>query len=118
MADIPEPKHLDERLFKRFEFILPWFAVFFAVLLLVSWPIRNFALVCWVCGSQAFFHDGVRVLAGKPTRFSTGVLAPTVPDIVTGIGAFFITFLCLKILTIVALRFYERHFTPRDDHAA
>ena len=118
MADISQPQHLDERLFKRTAFVLPWFGFLTVVLLFVSWPLRNFALVCWVYGSQAYFHDGVRVLPGKPTRFSTGAEAPTLPDLVTGFGAFAITFFGLTVLLIFALRFYERHFKQRDDHAA
>ena len=50
MADIPQPQHLDERLFERPVFILPWIGFLIVVLLFVSWPIRNFALVCWVYG--------------------------------------------------------------------
>ena len=101
-------KHLDERLFKRAEFILPWFAFLILVLLFVSWPIRNIALVCWVYGSQAYFHDGIRVLPGKPIKFSNGVEAPMLPDLVTGFGAFVITVFGLTILLIFLLRFYER----------
>ena len=101
-------KHLDERLFKRPEFILPWFAFLTLVLLFVSWPIRNIALVCWVYGSQAYFHDGIRVLPGKPIKFSNGVEAPMLPDLVTGFGAIVITVFGLTILLIFLLRFYER----------
>ena len=78
------------------------------VLLFVSWPIRNIALVCWVYGSQAYFHDGIRVLPGKPIKFSNGVKAPMLPDLVTGFGAIVITVFGLTILLIFLLRFYER----------
>lgn len=118
MAYISQPQHLDERLLKRPTFILPWLGFLTVVLLFVSWPLRNFALVCWVYGSQAYFHDGVRVLPGKPIRFSTGVEAPILPDLVTGFGAFIITVFGLTLLLIFGLRFYERHFSRRDDHVA
>ena len=104
-------------MFKRPAFILPWLGFLSVVLLFVTWPLRNFALVCWVYGSRAYFRDGVRVLPGKPIRFSTGVEAPTVPDFVTGFGAFIITVLGLTLLLVFALRVYERQFRRRDDHA-
>lgn len=104
----PHSKRLDERLFARSTFVLSWIAFLAAVVFFVSWPLRNIALVCWVYGSKAYFTDGVRVLPGKPVRFSTGVEAPALPDFVTGLGAFIITVLGLTILLIIVLRIYER----------
>jgi|SRR5579872_5168487 len=112
-----QPKHLDERLFDRLLFSLPWLAFMMLVLLFVSWPIRNIALVCWVYGSHAYFHDGIRVLPGKPVRFSNGAEAPTLPDLMTGFGAFVVTVFGLTTMLIFMLRIYERHFVRRDDHA-
>ena len=106
----PKSMHLDERLLKRTAFVLPWLVFLFVVLRFVSLPIRNCAVVCWVYGWQAYFHEGIRVVPGKPVRFSTGVEVPTVPDLITGFGAFFITIFGLTILLIFALRIYERRF--------
>jgi len=113
----PHSEHLDERLFKSFKFILPWIGFLMVILFFVSWPLRNIALVCWVYGSQGYFHDGIRVLPGKPVRFSSGADAPMLPDLITGFGAFIITVFGLTMLLIVILRVYERHFSRRD-HAA
>jgi hypothetical protein len=71
--------------------------------------------VCWVYGSHAYFHDGIYVLSGKPVRFSNGVEAPKLPDLVTGFGAFIATVFGLTMLLIFALRFYERYFARRND---
>ncbi len=103
-----KPKRLDERLFERTAFILPWFVFLVLVVRFVSWPIRNFVLVCWVYGSNAYFHDGIRVLSVKPIRFSNGVRVPTLPDLVTGFGALFITVIGLTALLALGLRFFER----------
>ena len=113
----PQAEQLDKML-RRPGFGFLWLALNGLVLFFLSWPLRNIALVCWVYGSRGYFHDGIRVLYGKPVRFSTGMLAPTLPDIVTGFGAFIITVSCVSALMIFVLRFYQRHFSRRDDHAA
>jgi hypothetical protein len=107
-----------ERLFRHTGFTIAWVAFLVVFLKFVSWPIRNIFLVCWVYGSQAYFHEGIRVLKGKPIRFSNGELAPTFPDLVTGFGAFFITVIGLTILLIFLVRFYERHFRKIGGHDA
>lgn len=111
-----EAKHeeLAAKLFKNLKFIVCWFGFLTVILLFISWPIRNFALVCWVYGSRAYFHEGIRVLPGKPIRFSNGVLAPTLPDLVTGFGAFIITVFGLTMLLIFILRIYERRKLKRQ----
>jgi len=81
-----------------------------AFVIFIGWPIRNTVLVCWVYGTEAYFRDGIRVLPGKPIRFSNGALAPQLPDIVTGFGIFLITTLGLSVALFFALRLYERHF--------
>lgn len=103
----PELAH---RLFKNFYFTISWVAFLAFVMSFVSWPLRNCALVCWAYGSDAYFHHRIRVLYGKPCRFSTGELVPTLPDVVTGFGAFAFTVFGLTLLLIFALRLYERHF--------
>ena len=112
-----QPKRLDS-LLRNPRFGFPWVVLNGIGLFCVSWPLRNIALVCWVYGIHGYFHDGIRVLYGKPVRFSTGVVAPTFPDIVTGFGAFIITVFSVTMLMIFVLRFYERHFRRRDDNAA
>lgn len=109
----PKSDDLASRLFNNACFSIPWM-VFLAIIMdYISWPIRNCVLVCWIYGSDAYFHRGVRVLYGKPYRFSTGELVPTFPDLVTGFGAFIITAFGLTLLMIFILRFYERHFAKK-----
>jgi hypothetical protein len=84
------------------------------LLVFVAWPIRNIGLVCWVYGTDAYFHKGIRVLPGKPTRFSNGELAPNFPDFVTGMAAFVLTFACIALVVMASWRLYER-YTLRQD---
>ncbi len=103
-----EQKNLATRVFAKPYFAIPWAAFLFGVALFVGWPLRNVALVFWVYGSDGYFGKGIRVLPGKPIRFSNGEMAPFVPDLVTGFGAFIITAGGLTLLAILALRLYER----------
>ena len=113
------PRDLAARLFDKLYFVIPWIVFLVAFNRFVSWPIRNFLLVCWVYGSKGYYQDGIRVVSSKPTtKFSTGALAPQFPDLVTGFGSFIITVFGLTILLVYALRFYERCFMKSDEHAA
>jgi hypothetical protein len=106
--DPARPRDLATRLFHNPFFQLAWIAFLIAVLAFVTRPVRNFALVWWVYGSDAYFREGIRVAQAKPTRFSNGELAPGLPDFVTGALAFAVTVFGLSILPVVALRWYER----------
>ncbi len=77
------------------------------------WRLRDVVLVLWVYGRDAYYRDGVRVLPGKPVRFSTGEVAPQWQDIATGAGFFFAVVLGLSVLLILGLRLYERLHTSR-----
>jgi hypothetical protein len=101
---------LATRVFEDRWFQLGWTLFLAAFVTLISWPIRNALLVCWVYGSGAYFRREVRVLPGKPVRFSTGTLAPQLPDMVTGFGIFLITTIGLSLALFFALRFYDRYF--------
>jgi len=94
-----------------------WFGgvwvIFLAVIVTKFWWVRNIALVCWVYGREAYFHGGIRVLPGKPTRFSTGEPVPQLPDIVTGFSYFIVVALGLSLLLIFGLRAYERYQKKR-----
>ena len=102
------PRDLADRLFRNPFFTVPWIAVLIVILRFVSWPVRDFALVCWVYGSDAYFHGGIRVVRQKPTTFSNGELAPGLPDFVTGALAFGVTAFGLSLMLILVLRCYER----------
>jgi hypothetical protein len=84
-----------------------WFAFLF-VLIPVFWWVRDMFLVAWVYGWHGYFHDGIRVLRGKPIMFSTGQPAPLLPDLVTGFGYFISVVGGLTILLTLGLRIYER----------
>lgn len=103
-----KPSDLANRVFNNPRFQIPWAIFLFFVVIFVGWPIRNFLLVCWVYSRDAYFRHGLRVLPGKPIRFSNGILAPTVPDLVTGFGVFLATVFGLSLLLIFILRAYER----------
>jgi hypothetical protein len=77
------------------------------LLLTVAWPLRNIALVLWVRGSAAY-DTGLRVLRGKPTRFSDGQLVPDLPDLVTGFVAFAIAMSAAIAICWFIHRVYER----------
>jgi hypothetical protein len=97
---------LASRAFNKPLFALAW-VVFLAIVVMKFWWIRNVALVWWVYGHEAYRH-GMRVLPGKPTRFSNGELAPDLPDLVTGFAYFMVVVLGLSILLVICLRVYER----------
>jgi hypothetical protein len=99
--------------FRNRAFQAGWALLLLIVLSVVSWPIRNALLVWWVYGRDAYLQKGIRVLPGKPIRFSDGTLTPLVPDLVTGFGMFFLTTLGLSLLLIACLRAYERYFSRR-----
>jgi hypothetical protein len=101
------PNDLTSRVFAKRWVQLGWM-IFLAVMVTkVAWPLRNIVLVCMVNGVDAY-QEGVRVLPGKPLKFSNGVLVPRFLDFVTGMVAFFTFALGLTLLLILALRLYER----------
>lgn len=103
-------RDLATRLFAKPYFAISWVVFLGGIFLFVGWPLRNIALVFWVYGSDGYFYKGIRVLSGKPVRFSDGALVPLLPDLITGFGAFFIIVGGLTLLAIFTLRFYERHY--------
>jgi hypothetical protein len=105
-----QERDLATRIFAKPLFAICWAVFLGGVVLLVGWPLRDVALVWWIYGSDGYFHKGIRVLSGKPIRFSDGALVPIVPDLITGFGAFFIAVGGLTLLAIFALRFYQRHY--------
>jgi hypothetical protein len=76
----------------------------------VSIPIQQFLLVLWVYGKEGYFHQGIRVLPGKPIRFSDGVRVPQELDILTGFGMFMVTTFGLTAALFFSLRSFDRLF--------
>ena len=104
-----EGKDLDSGLFGKNWFQILWMVLFAISFVFLGWPLRNIALVCWVHGIDGYFQQGIRVLPGKPIRFSNGEPVPTLPDLVTGFGMF-IVFAVLAVLLTSVLRIYGRRF--------
>ncbi len=118
MQKTDDARDTAERLFSHSGFTIAWIAFLGLFVTFVAWPVRNFLLVCWVYGSQAYFHEGIRVMRGKPTRFSTGELAPRLADLLTAVGVFCVTVFGLTMLLVFAVRFYEHQYKRHDTHAA
>src|SRR5262245_8062108 len=106
--DQTQPRDLAWRLFHNRHFQIAWVAFLAVILTLVSPRVRDAALVCWVYGSDAYFHEGIRVVQHKPTKFSNGDIAPVLPDLVAGFLVFAITAFGLTLLLFLVLRCYER----------
>jgi hypothetical protein len=53
-------------------------------------------------------NGDLRLLPGKPIRFSTGELAPRWADVATGFGFFAVVVFGLSLVLIFGLRRYER----------
>ena len=111
----PLPPSFLRKVVDRFVFSEAWLVVASVVLLFIMWPIRNIALVCWVCGTDAYFDKGIRVLPGKPTKFSNGELVPDLPNFVTGMAAFLITIGLIIVSIQILFRLDIRRPKPRRD---
>ena len=103
---------LATRVFNKKWFAIAW-VVFLGAVVTRFWWVRDAALVWLVYGRDAYFRGGVRLLPGKPIRFSTGDLAPRRADMATGFGFFFIVVFGLSILLIAGLRLYDRWRSTR-----
>ena len=109
----PQPRDLATRALSTAWFAIAW-VVFLAVAVTRLRWIRDMLLVWWVYGRDAYYREGVRVLPGKPTRFSTGSLAPDWPDLATGFLFFIVLVFGLTMLLILGLRLYERYHRQRN----
>jgi hypothetical protein len=94
-----------------------WALFLFALFGFAGMPLRNALLVCWVRGADAYLHQGIRVLKGRPLVFSDGMAVPTLPASVTLISVFVAIVFGLSFLLLFGLRFYERHFKNRSSNA-
>jgi hypothetical protein len=99
---------LASRTFQNRAFQVFWALFLFLVAIPMSWPVRNALLVIWVHGTNAYFQQGLRVLPGKPIRFSDGSYPPVLPDMVTGFGVFFLATFGLSLAMIALLHAFDR----------
>ncbi|MFL6590392.1 MAG: hypothetical protein ACJ8M4_09490 [Chthoniobacterales bacterium] len=77
------------------------------ILYWATWPLRNALLVIWVYGIDGY-SAGIRVLAGKPVKFTTGEYAPTAPDIITAFAAFLLAVVLSLVLIYSITHLYAR----------
>lgn len=113
---VPEAEDLGTRTFNG-PFAIAWAVFLFALFGFVGMPLRNALLVCWVRGADAFLHQGIRVLRGRPLAFSDGMAVPTLPATVTFVGVFIAIVFGLSFLLLFGLRFYERRFKNTSTNA-
>jgi len=98
-------------------FAIVWALFLFLLFGLVGVRLANALLVCWVRGIDAYLHQGIRVLKGRPLRFSDGVSVPGLPEAVTGFAVFVVTVFGLSFLLLCILRSYEKYFRNRKPEA-
>jgi ABC-type phosphate transport system permease subunit len=101
-------RKLVKQVFEKTSFQLVWVLILGCVFIFIGLPIQRAFLVLWVKGSDAYFHQGIRVLKGKPVKFSDGQLVPNIPDAISGFATFMVIVLGLSFLLILFLNFYER----------
>ena len=99
---------LSERVFELWFVTLPWIVFVGVVFILIGIPFANMLTVCWVKGTDAYFHQGIRIPLGNKMHFSDGSAVPQGPLFLT----YFPTFLVLvggpSFVLIQILRYYER----------
>ena len=103
-----KPKDLAARVFEKTGFQFGWLLVLISMFTFIGIPAQRVLIVFWVRGSDAYFHQGIRVLKGKPVKFSDGQPVPDFPDFVTGMAMFLLVTVGLSYLLIWILRFYEK----------
>src|SRR5262249_21441932 len=91
-------------------FAILWALFLFGLVVIAGVPLRNALLVCWVRGTDAYLHQGIRVLKGRPLVFSDGMRGPSLRSAVTLAAAFVVIVFGLSFLLLYGLRFYERRF--------
>src|SRR5258708_3462642 len=99
MSETPsKPLDLAGRVFENFYFAVSWAVFIGAVFIFVGLPFQRALVVLWVRGSDAYFQKGIRVLRGKPVKFSDGLPVPSLPDAATGFAVFMVTAVGLSLL--------------------
>ncbi len=88
-----------------------WTALAACVLVLliffkITLPLALVAEVYWVYGFDGYHKQGIRVVGGKPRRFSNGELVPAMPDIVTSFSALIVAGVVTNVLVVLGHRGY------------
>lgn len=95
-------------------FAIVWALFLFLLFGFVGTPVANALIVCWVRGPQAYLHEGIRIVKGRPLKFSDGMSVPAFPEYVTFFVLFFVVVFGLSYLLLFLLRVYERRFKKTD----
>ena len=67
-------------------FAIAWALFLFLLFGFGGVPLANALVVCWVRGTDAY--QGIRVLKGRPLKFSDGLSVPGLAEAVAGFGVF------------------------------
>ena len=119
MSDVQNNRpDLAKRVFAKRGFAVAWVVFLAAVFGTVGARVANAWLVCWVRGTDAYLHQGIRVVHGRPLKFSDGVPVPSGPEAVTGLVIFLVVFFGLSFLLQFVLRLYDRHCRKPNTNAA
>ena len=102
------PKNFIQRIWAHVPAELPWLVLMGVAMTYIAFPIQRVLLVLWVRGYDAYVHQGIRVLKGKPARFSDGQLVPDFPDFVLAMAMFFIVGIGVTGLYLIFLNRFER----------
>ncbi len=99
-------------------FAIVWALFLFLLVGMVGVPLRNALLVCWVRGADAYLHHGIRVLKGRPLKFSDGAIVPRLPAVLLFFAVFAVVVFGLSFLLLFALRSYDKRFRGRRSNNA
>ncbi|HTV39666.1 MAG TPA: hypothetical protein VMF08_03760 [Candidatus Sulfotelmatobacter sp.] len=116
MSDEQSKKPLSEGVFDTW-FLLPWLAFVVALMVFIGLPFANMLTVCWVKGTNAYFHQGIRIQLGHGLHFSDGSKLPQLPQFLAYALAMFIFVGGPTVALPRILRYFERRKKKAGDGA-
>jgi len=103
---------LSERVFNYWFVTLPWILFLGALTVFVGMPFARMLVVCCLKGTDAYFHQGIRIPKGKhPLHFTDGSVVPELPYFLAIFTVFVAIAGGLSLLLIHGVRFYEKRKT-------
>jgi hypothetical protein len=92
-------------------FVTTWIALVTVMLFTLTIPAIDVALVCLVLGPHAYFQDGICIAhGGRPSRFTTGELVPSLPISILWLGGFLLTALVALLLLHAMVALFKKVF--------
>jgi hypothetical protein len=105
----PETRPLSERLFEKNFVTLPWILFVGLLFVFVGMPIAKALVVCWVKGTDAYFHQGIRIpRTTHPLHFTDGSVVPELPYALVNFAVFFVVVGGLSLLLRQVVKLYRR----------